>query len=90
MDNLVYGDLKNPSKEAAEKFLADLPKLLPDDPETAAILADATAEAMAEVLTQRRGGAEEDPSRPSQKSQTSRDEITQETAEKLYEEIMSK
>ena len=42
--------LQDPSKEAAEKFLADLPKLLPEDPATAAILADATAEAMGEVV----------------------------------------
>ena len=39
--------LKDFSKEACEKFLADLPKLMPDDPVTATVLADATAEAMA-------------------------------------------
>jgi len=87
--------LKNPSKEAAEKFLADLPKLLPDDPEMAAVLADATAEAMGEAVAGERGTGngereEDGASRPSQKSQTSRDEITQEQAEKLYEEIMAK
>ena len=68
--------LKNPSKEAAEKFLADLPKLLPDDPETAAILADATAEAMAEAVA---GEREENA-----------EELNQEKAEKLYEKIMAK
>ena len=41
-------------------------------------------------LAQRRGGAEGEPSRSSQPSQESREEITQETAEKLYEEIMAK
>ena len=87
--------LKNPSKESAEKFLAALPKLLPDDPEMAAILADATAEAMGEAVAGERGTGngereEDGASRPSQKSQTSRDEITQEQAEKLYEEIMAK
>ena len=82
--------------EAAEKFLADLPKLLPDDPETAAILADATAEAMREEL--REEGADgtkgtKETSRaslPSRESQEPSDEITQETAEKLYEEMMAK
>ena len=86
--------LKNPSKEAAEKFLADLPKLLPEDPATAAILADATAEAMGEAVAREEGKGkreeEDGASRPSQKTQTSRDEITQETAEKLYEEMMAK
>ena len=46
------------------------------------------AEAASEAAV---GEREEDgASRPSQKSQTSRDEITQEQAEKLYEEIMAK
>lgn len=44
--------LQNPSKEAAEKLLADLPNLLPDDPVTATVLADAMAEAMASQLSQ--------------------------------------
>lgn len=71
--------LKDFSKEACEKFLADLPKLEPDDPVTATVLADAMAEAMAEEVSHaeaRRGGGAE--------------EITQEQAEELYEEMMSK
>ena len=61
----------------------------------AAVLADATAEAMGEAVAGERGTGngereEDGASRPSQKSQTSRDEITQEQAEKLYEEIMAK
>ena len=70
--------LKDFSKEACEKFLADLPKLMPDDPVTATVLADATAEAMAEEVSHaeaRRGGGAE--------------EITQEQAEKIYEEMMA-
>jgi len=35
--------LKNPSKEAAEKLLADLPTLLPDDPALAAVIAEEMA-----------------------------------------------
>lgn len=71
--------LKDFSKEACEKFLADLPKLMPDDPVTATVLADAMAEAMAEEVSHaeaRRGGGAE--------------EITQEQAEKIYEEMMAK
>ena len=54
--------LKDPSKEAAEKLLADLPELMPDDPAMAAVIADAMAEAMGGKggsLTQRRGEAED-------------------------------
>ncbi len=71
--------LKDVSKEACEKFLADLPKLVPDDPVTATVIADAMAEAMAEEVSHaeaRRGGGAE--------------EITQEQAEKIYEEMMAK
>ena len=68
--------LKDPSKEAAEKLLADLPKLLPNDPAMAAVIADEMAKAMAA------------PSSPS--SQKSHVEITQEQAEQLYEEMMAK
>ena len=42
--------LKDPSKEAAEKLLADLPELLPEDPEMATVIADAMAEAMGETI----------------------------------------
>lgn len=35
--------LKNPSKEAAESLLAKLDTLLPEDPETAAVIAEAMA-----------------------------------------------
>ncbi|MBQ2630420.1 MAG: DUF935 family protein [Kiritimatiellae bacterium] len=44
--------LKDFSKESCEKFLAELPKLVPDDPVTATVLADAMAEAMASQLSQ--------------------------------------
>ena len=47
--------LKDFSKEACEKFLADLPDLLPADPVTATVLADAMAEAMAEEVEKLRG-----------------------------------
>ncbi len=42
--------LKDFSKESCEKFLAELPKLVPDDPVTATVLADAMADAMADEL----------------------------------------
>ena len=88
--------LQNPSKEAAEKLLADLPDLLPADPATAAVIADAMAEAMAEEVgeegTDGTKGTKETSraSLPSRESQKSQDEITQEQAEELYEEMMSK
>ena len=44
--------LKDPSKEAAEKLLADLPELLPDDPAMAAVIADEMAKAMASQKSQ--------------------------------------
>ena len=69
--------LKDFSKESCEKFLADLPKLMPDDPVTATVLADAMAEAMASRLS---------PSSPKSPG----GEITQEQAEELYEEMMAK
>ena len=71
--------LKDFSKESCEKFLADLPKLMPDDPVTATVLADAMAEAMAEAVEGEGKGEGEDGG-----------EITQEQAEKLYEEMMAK
>ena len=67
--------LKNPSKEAAEKLLADLPKLLPDDPAMAAVIADEMAKAMGENGERGTGNGED---------------ITQEKAEELYEEMMAK
>ena len=71
--------LKDFSKEACEKFLADLPGLMPKDPITATVLANATVEAMAEVVKGDGKGEGEDGG-----------EITQEQAERLYEEIMAK
>ena len=76
--------LKDFSKEACEKFLADLPKLMPDDPVTATVIADAMAEAMANSLTQSSQSSQREDEEPS------REEITQEQAERLYEEMMSK
>ena len=35
--------LDDPTPEAAEKLLADLPSLIPDDPALAAVIADAMA-----------------------------------------------
>jgi len=69
--------LKAPSKEAAEKLLADLPKLLPDDPAMAAVIADEIAKVYVATVAS---------SRPSQNGE----EITQEQAEELYEEMMAK
>ena len=69
--------LKDPSKEAAEKLLADLPKLLPDDPAMAAVIADEVAKVYVATVAS---------SRPSQNGE----EITQEKAEELYEEMMAK
>ena len=76
--------MENPTPEAAKELLGKLPSLLPEDPALATVIADAMAEAYGEAAeqptnasnaeTQRRGG----------------DEITQEEAEKLYEEIMAK
>ena len=76
--------LKDFSKEACEKFLADLPKLMPDDPVTATVIADAMAEAMANSLTQSSQSPQREDEEPS------REEITQEQAERLYEEMMAK
>ena len=61
--------LKDPSKEAAEKLLADLDDLMPEDPAMAAILAEAMAKEF---------GA------------TTKEELTQADAERIYEEMMSK
>lgn len=69
--------LKDPSKEAAEKLLADLPKLLPKDPAMAAVIADEMAKVYVATVAS---------SRPSQNGE----EITQEQAEELYEEMMAK
>lgn len=83
--------LKDFSKEACEKFLADLPDLLPADPVTATVLADAMAEAMAEEVEKLRGTGNGESSPSSPKSPKSPGgEITQEQAEELYEEMMSK
>ena len=41
--------LEDPTKEAAEKLLADLPRLLPAEPDLASIIADEMAKAMAEA-----------------------------------------
>ena len=42
--------LADPGKEAAERLIADLPGLMPEDPALAAVIADAMAEAMAEAI----------------------------------------
>ena len=44
--------LKNPSKEAAEKLLSDLPGLVPDEPDLAAVIAEEMAKAMAEAAAE--------------------------------------
>ena len=67
--------LKDPSKEAAEALAARLPELLPDDPAMAAVIADEMAKAMGENGERGTGNGED---------------ITQEQAEELYEEMMSK
>jgi len=51
--------LQDPSKERAEALLADLPSLLPDDPEMAAILAEAMAEQFGSAEVERKGGGGE-------------------------------
>ncbi|MGN0853429.1 MAG: hypothetical protein ACI4Q3_08650 [Kiritimatiellia bacterium] len=65
--------LDDPSREAAEKLLADLPSLIPDDPALAAVIAEEMAKAMADSLAE--GAAETG-------------EITQAQAEQIYEEMM--
>lgn len=42
--------LQDPSKEAAEKLIADLPSLMPSDPEMAAIIADEMAKAAKDAV----------------------------------------
>nr|AIF26381.1 hypothetical protein [uncultured bacterium fosmid pJB16B1] len=74
--------LNDPSKEAAEKLLADLPTLLPDDPALAAVIAEEMAKAFGQVKIEGEGRART-PAAP-------QEGMTQEDAEKLYEEIMSK
>lgn len=69
--------LQNPGKESAERLLKDLPTLLPKDPDLAAVIADAMAAEFAAVLG-------------SSKPAPDGEEITQETAEEIYREMMSK
>lgn len=68
--------LKDPTPEKAKELLERLPDLLPEDPEMAAIIADEMAKAFSTELAAAR--------------QVSSQEITQELAEKVYEEMMSK
>ena len=70
--------LADPTPEKAEKLLADLPNLLPDDPALAAVIAEAMAAEFAP------DGRARTPSAPQN------EEITQADAERIYEEMMSK
>lgn len=74
----VSAFLDAPSKEAAEALAARLPDLVPDDPAAAAVIADAMAEAM--------GGAAEG---AAAKRPPARAALTQEEAERIYEEMMA-
>ena len=75
--------LKDPSKEAAEALLAKLDTLLPEDPASAAVIAEEMAKAFGTVEPKDEGMART-PAAPQ------KEELTQADAEKLYEEIMSK
>ena len=68
--------LKDPSKEAAEALLAKLDSLLPEDPETAAVIAEAMAKEFGVATAPSPSDADK--------------EITQADAERIYEEMMSK
>lgn len=66
--------LDDPSREAAEALLKDLPGLIPEDPALAAVIAEEMAKAMAD-------GMEKTPREPQG--------LSQEEAERIYEEMMA-
>ena len=74
--NAIKEFLKAPSKEAAEKLIADLPSLLPADPALAAVIAEEMAKEFGEV----------EEAKPKDEG----DEITQEDTETIYKEMMTK
>jgi hypothetical protein len=79
--NAIEEFLKDPSKDAAKKLLDDLPTLLPNDSALAAVI----AEEMAEAMGQGDGASGGPEPLPKDDGKT----ISQEQAEKIYEEMMS-
>ena len=75
--------LENPTPERAAALLKDLPNLLPDDPALASVIAEEIAKAYGEAWVGRAV-----PGEP-QGEELANGELTQEEAEKLYEEIMA-
>ena len=75
--------LKNPTPERAAALLKDLPNLLPDDPALASVIAEEMVKAYGEAF-----GRARTPAAP-QGEELANGELTQEEAEKLYEEIMA-
>jgi phage gp29-like protein len=77
--------LQNPTPDRAAALLKDLPNLLPEDPALAAVIAEEMAKAYGEAWEKARKEAQ---SRGGEEEQAG-GELTQEEAEKLYEEIMA-
>ena len=76
--------LKNPTPDAAASLVSRLPSLMPDDPAMAAVL----AEAMAKEFGEASGARPRDPS--GTRPLADEKKLTQEDAERIYEEMMSK
>lgn len=78
--------LKDPTPEKARALLDKIPDLVPEDPALAPLLAEEMAQAYGEAWEKARAEAQ---SRGGEEEQAD-GELTQEEAEKLYEEIMEK
>ena len=82
----VKAVLANPTPSAFATLMVQLPDLMPEDPALAAVIADAMAKKF------KGAGLANEITNPCPKChrQMTADEITQETAETIYEEMMSK
>ncbi len=70
----VRGLLEDPTPEAARRLLDDLPSLVPDDPALAAVIAEEMAKSFSEAFKAEQAGD---------------GGLTQEEAERIYEEMMA-
>ena len=78
--------LENPTPERAAALLKKLPNLLPEDPALAAVIAEEMAKSYGEAWEKARADAQGHEGN----DELDNGELTQEEAEKLYEEIMEK
>ena len=76
--------LKDPTPEKAKALLDKLPEHVPSDPTLAPLLAEEMAKAFGDAFTETQASKQ-----PANKEETASGELTQEDAERLYEEIMS-